>query len=174
NSAVMQTRPVCRLSHHCRRPLDTRPTTPTESNAAVTHSISSRYVTSQIHYRRSRLSWQRQCQQKESVRQTLAATCDELCASGSEGLDQLGDPRQLRVGQPEIGEMPQGAGEIIPVGATTTDGTRNDLRCLLQRQRTHVVRMIAPYNEGERRQGASAGSHRQSPHIVSPGGCHFA
>ena len=46
-------------------------------------------------------------------------------------LDPRGEPGELRVGKPEIGEVPHGAGEIIAVGAAATSRARNDLRGLV-------------------------------------------
>src|ERR1700730_11921072 len=79
-------------------------------------------------------------------------------------LDPLSEPGELRVGKPELGEVPHGAGEIVAVGAAAAGGARNDPRGLVQRQPPGVVRMIAPYREGKRPHAAAGRLHRQAPH----------
>ena len=97
-----------------------------------------------------------------------------LCASRGKRLNPLGEPDQPRIGKPEIGEVAQGAGEIIAVGAAATGRACNDLRSLFQRQPPGVVWVITAYREGKCLHAATSSPHQQSSHIVNPGRCHFA
>jgi hypothetical protein len=97
-----------------------------------------------------------------------------LCTSRGERLDSLREPDQLRIGEPEIDEMAQGAGEIITVGAAATGRDRNNLRSLFQFQPPGIIGVITPYREGKCQRTAASSPHRQSPHIVNPGRRHLA
>src|ERR1700730_2749139 len=64
----------------------------------------------------------------------LTTASGKWALSGHRGqrLDPLGKPGELRVDNPEIGEVPHGAGEIVAVGAATAGGGRQDPRVVVQ------------------------------------------
>src|SRR5438093_13545675 len=70
-----------------------------------------------------------------------------LCASRGKRLNPRAPPDQPRIGKPEIGEVAQGAGEIIAVGAAATARAYNALRALRQRQPSGAARVRAPHRE---------------------------